>query len=148
VGSLFTNPAAAFGLLSVVDRDAATSCEQIDQASQSIDARNAEFCPPTEITALLDPRPCNGTSFADDHPAFRFTQSPNGYRQLGPAEFATRFALLERMRTILAKHVDFLPLTLWRLVFRLVGTRSCEKSEQAYNRLGKALSRSRLASVR
>jgi hypothetical protein len=33
------------------------------------------------------------------------------------------------MGTILAEHVDFLPLTLWRLFYRLVGT-SCEKSEQ------------------
>jgi hypothetical protein len=36
------HPAAGFGLLSVVDQDAATSCNQIDRASQSSVARSAD----------------------------------------------------------------------------------------------------------
>lgn len=60
-------------------------------------------------------------------------------QELGPAAFAARVALLEQVTAIISEDVDFLH------SLCAIERRSCEKSEQADNRLGETLTHLRRA---
>jgi hypothetical protein len=55
--------------------------------------------------------------------------------------------LVGAVREVLAEYEDQLPLTLRQVFYRLVASRSYEKTEQAYGRLGETLNRARRAGL-
>ena len=77
---------AGLWLLSVVDESAATSCDQIDRASQSSVAwfAHARTC------GFTHPRPCDGTSLSDELAVVRYSSFPGGVATLHDGCFDQR----------------------------------------------------------
>jgi hypothetical protein len=58
---------------------------------------------------------------------------------------AATLQLLDQVRGVLDEYEDYLPLTIRRIFYRLVGAHNYEKTEQAYDRLCEHLNRARRA---
>jgi hypothetical protein len=69
-------------------------------------------------------------------------------RVRGFAEWAPRAnsrLLLDQVRAVLEEYVEYLPLTVRQIFYRLVGAHGYDKTELAYDRLGELLNRARRA---
>jgi hypothetical protein len=60
---------------------------------------------------------------------------------------AEDLALLEIIRQVLEEYVEYLPLTIRQIFYRLVGAHGYEKTERAYKNLGECLNRARRAGL-
>jgi hypothetical protein len=90
VNPLFAHHAAGLWLLSVVDEDAATSCDQIDRASQSSVARGADSLPNIDMSGFA--RSCVPAT----GPRYRMTNSPSAISSSFLNYAATSDALVQR----------------------------------------------------
>jgi hypothetical protein len=59
----------------------------------------------------------------------------------------TTIGLLAKVQSVLVEYVEYLPLTVRQIFYRLVGAHSYDKTEQAYARLGEHLNRARRAGL-
>jgi hypothetical protein len=75
--------------------------------------------------------------------AQRTRTRPRGFAPWSP-EKAT-LALLDQVQGVLDEYVDYLPLTIRQIFYRLVGAANYEKTERAYQRLIEHLNRARRA---
>jgi len=68
-----------------------------------------------------------------------------GFAPWSPQEATLQ--LLRQVQAVLREYVEYLPLTIRQIFYRLVGAHGYEKTEQAYERLGEHLNRARRARI-